>query len=99
MDAQGRVAVMWRNWLNGSRDMFAALSSDGGKTFATAQKLGSGTWKLNGCPMDGGSIAVRSPLDRRLPLGVPPQAEHLRFAVVAGLALAAGMVLGRMLPR
>jgi hypothetical protein len=45
------------------------------------------------------TYTVRSPLDRRLPLGVPPQAEHLRFAVVAGLALAAGMVLGRMLPR
>jgi hypothetical protein len=58
MDSLGRVAVMWRNWLRGSRDMFAALSNDGGKTFAAAQKLGSGTWKLNGCPMDGGSITV-----------------------------------------
>jgi hypothetical protein len=58
MDAQGRVAVMWRNWLGGSRDMYAALSSDGGKTFAAAQKLGSGTWKLNGCPMDGGALAL-----------------------------------------
>lgn len=58
MDAQGRVAVMWRNWLGGSRDMYAALSSDGGKTFAVAQKLGSGTWKLNGCPMDGGAVAL-----------------------------------------
>jgi hypothetical protein len=60
MDAQGRVAVMWRNWLGGSRDMYAALSSDGGTTFAAAQKLGSGTWKLNGCPMDGGSVALRA---------------------------------------
>lgn len=58
MDTQGHVAVMWRNWLNGSRDMFAALSSDGGKTFTAAQKLGFGTWKINGCPMDGGSIAL-----------------------------------------
>ena len=58
MDAQGRVAVMWRNWLGGSRDMYAALSSDSGKTFATAQKLGSGTWKLNGCPMDGGAVTL-----------------------------------------
>jgi hypothetical protein len=57
MDAQGRVAVMWRNWLGGSRDMYAALSSDGGKSFADAQKLGSGTWKLTGCPMDGGAVA------------------------------------------
>ncbi|MGV3532010.1 MAG: sialidase family protein [Chthoniobacteraceae bacterium] len=58
MDGEGRVAVMWRNWLDGSRDMFAALSNDGGKTFAAAQKLGSGTWKLNGCPMDGGAITL-----------------------------------------
>lgn len=57
MDAKGRIAVMWRNWLGGARDMYAAISSDGGKTFAAAQKLGSGTWKLNGCPMDGGTIA------------------------------------------
>jgi len=58
MDAKGRVTVMWRNWLGGSRDMYAATSSDAGKTFATAQKLGTGTWKLNGCPMDGGAIAL-----------------------------------------
>lgn len=56
MDGKGRVAVMWRNWLGGSRDMYAAMSDDYGKTFAPAQKLGSGTWKLNGCPMDGGAI-------------------------------------------
>ena len=57
---QGNIAIMWRNWLNGSRDMYEALSSDGGKTFGLAQKLGSGTWRLNGCPMDGGSIAFAS---------------------------------------
>ncbi len=56
MDGKGRIAVMWRNWLGGSRDMYAAVSDDHGKTFAPAQKLGSGTWKLNGCPMDGGAI-------------------------------------------
>jgi hypothetical protein len=37
--------------------MYAVLSGDDGKTFAPPQKLGTGTWKLNGCPMDGGSIA------------------------------------------
>lgn len=58
MDARGRVAVMWRNWLGGARDMYAVLSSDGGQTFAAPQKLGSGTWKVNGCPMDGGAIAL-----------------------------------------
>ena len=53
----GEIAAMWRNWLGGSRDMWLAVSRDGGKTFSGAQKLGSGTWKLNGCPMDGGAVA------------------------------------------
>jgi hypothetical protein len=48
---------MWRNWLGGSRDLYLATSRDGGRTFSPAQKLGTGTWKLNGCPMDGGSVA------------------------------------------
>ncbi|MES2178046.1 MAG: hypothetical protein V4550_09295 [Gemmatimonadota bacterium] len=52
------VAVMFRNWLAGSRDMYALQSADGGRTFASAQKLGEGTWKLDACPMDGGSVAV-----------------------------------------
>jgi hypothetical protein len=57
VDAAGRVAVMWRNWLGGARDMYLATSTDGGATFGPAGKLGSGTWPLKGCPMDGGSIA------------------------------------------
>ena len=52
----GEIAAMWRNWLGGSRDLYTATSRDG-RTFSPAQKLGTGTWKLNGCPMDGGSIA------------------------------------------
>jgi len=58
MDATGRVAVMWRNWLGGSRDLYLVTRSDRGKTFGPARKLGEGTWKLDGCPMDGGSIAI-----------------------------------------
>lgn len=56
--SKGDVVVMWRNWLNGARDMFQAASSDGGKTFSAPTKLGSGTWKLLACPMDGGSLAA-----------------------------------------
>jgi hypothetical protein len=52
----GRALVMWRNWLGGSRDMYLTASDD--EKFATPQKLGQGTWKLNGCPMDGGGIAT-----------------------------------------
>ena len=53
----GRIAVMWRNWLDRSRDMYVSESAADGSSFTETKKLGSGTWKLNGCPMDGGSIA------------------------------------------
>lgn len=57
IDAAGRIHVMFRNWLGGSRDLYLATSQDQGTTFAAA-KLGTGTWKLNACPMDGGGLAV-----------------------------------------
>jgi hypothetical protein len=57
-DRQGNVYVMWRNSLEGRRDMYISVSRDGGKTFSTAEKLGSGTWQLAACPMDGGYLAV-----------------------------------------
>ena len=53
----GEIAAMWRNWLGGSRDPWLAISADGGATFGEAKKLGAETWKLNGCPMDGGALA------------------------------------------
>ena len=52
------VYVMFRNWLNGNRDLYLTQSSDGGINFGKAQKLGTGSWKLNGCPMDGGGLAI-----------------------------------------
>jgi len=57
IDGQGEIHVMFRNWLDGSRDMYLASSKDGGKNFAAA-KLGEGTWKLNACPMDGGGLVM-----------------------------------------
>lgn len=54
------ISVMFRNWMNGSRDMYLATSSDKGQTFSTAQKLGTGTWQFNACPMDGGGLSVDS---------------------------------------
>jgi hypothetical protein len=59
-DQQGNVYVMFRNELQGARDMFVAHSRDGGKSFRPAQKLGMGTWNLKACPMDGGGIALDS---------------------------------------
>lgn len=52
----GDIYAMWRNWLGGSRDLYLAVSKDGGETFHE-QKLGEGTWPLDACPMDGGGVA------------------------------------------
>ncbi len=60
-DPNGRIFVQWRNSLAGARDMYVASSSDGGKIFSNATKLGSGSWPLKACPMDGGAIAVTDP--------------------------------------
>lgn len=57
-DASGKLHIMWRNSLGGSRDMYLASSSDGGTTFGRASKLGSGTWRLDACPMDGGYLVI-----------------------------------------
>lgn len=55
--ADGRVAIMFRNSLAGQRDMHLAESKDG-VTFSSARKLGTGSWSLNACPMDGGAVAL-----------------------------------------
>ena len=52
------VYVMFRNWLHGNRDLYIIQSMDGGNTFGEAQKLGKESWPLNGCPMDGGGLAL-----------------------------------------
>jgi len=52
------IYVMWRNVLQGARDMYVAGSTDSGVTFANARKLGDGTWPLTACPMDGGGVAM-----------------------------------------
>lgn len=57
VDSSGNVWAAWRNWLDGARDMYASVSRDGGRTFSSARKLGSGTWNLKACPMDGGNLA------------------------------------------
>lgn len=57
-DARGGLHVLWRNQLRGARDMYLTTSTDGGKTFRPEGKLGTGTWRLNSCPMDGGGLAA-----------------------------------------
>jgi hypothetical protein len=57
IDDEGGITVMFRNSLEGARDLYIVRSRDGGQTFQPAQKLGEGTWELNACPMDGGGLA------------------------------------------
>ena len=57
IDSGGQILVMWRNWLAGARDMYLSRSGDG-VTFSKPEKLGTGTWQLNACPMDGGGIGI-----------------------------------------
>jgi hypothetical protein len=56
-DSSGQIMVMWRNWLAGSRDMYLVRSRDGA-SFAKPEKMGTGTWPLNACPMDGGGVVI-----------------------------------------
>ena len=55
--ANGKLYVMWRNVIDGNRDLYVATST-GGNDFEGAKKLGEGSWKLNACPMDGGGLSV-----------------------------------------
>lgn len=52
------IYVMFRNWVNGNRDLYLIHAADGGTGFGPAQKLGKGSWPLKGCPMDGGGLAL-----------------------------------------
>ena len=55
----GSVYVMFRNSLAGARDLYLAHSRDRGSSFSIS-KLGTGTWKLEACPMDGGGLTEDS---------------------------------------
>jgi len=55
-DAEGNLAVMWRNSIAGHRDMWLTTRAKGATKFTPAVRLGQGTWTLNACPMDGGRI-------------------------------------------
>lgn len=57
--ANGRVWVMWRNVIDGYRDLYVTYSDDG-VHFQPAAKQGVGAWKLNACPMDGGGFFVEN---------------------------------------
>ena len=49
-------AVMFRNAVNGNRDMYLSEWTTSG-TVSAPKKLGEGSWALDACPMDGGGLA------------------------------------------
>ncbi len=53
------VHVLFRNSVQGNRDMYLVSSKDRGKTWSTASRLGREHWELNACPMDGGSLVIQ----------------------------------------
>jgi len=63
-DARGKLYLLFRNNLGNIRDMHVVESLDDGQTWQTrSRKLGSGTWNINACPVQGGSMAF-SPDDQ-----------------------------------
>ena len=81
VSAEGVIHVLFRNALEGSRDLYVVRSEDGGKTFVAANRLGRGTWKLEACPMDGGGLAV----DGRGAVATVWRRDQTVFATEGGL--------------
>lgn len=50
------VYLMFRNNVGGNRDLYVTKSIGQGASFSEPEKLGIGSWAINGCPMDGGNI-------------------------------------------
>jgi hypothetical protein len=55
---RNRVDVMFRDVVEGSRDMHLLTWQFNGP-ISDAKKLGTGSWHINACPMDGGGLAHR----------------------------------------
>jgi hypothetical protein len=59
-DRAGRLLMMWRNDLDGNRDMFLrTFEYKAGQWIGgEASLLGRGHWPIDRCPMDGGALAA-----------------------------------------
>jgi hypothetical protein len=57
INTDAAMAVMFRNNLDGYRDMYVARSRDWTK-LGPPKKSGTGSWKLDACPMDGGALVL-----------------------------------------
>lgn len=53
------IQVLFRNSLNGNRDMFlASILEEGDKLSVHSTQMGTLNWQFNACPMDGGMLSV-----------------------------------------
>lgn len=60
INPKGDIFVMFRNKLDGARNMYVISSNDKGEHFGKAEKQGTADYMINACPMDGGDLAVNS---------------------------------------
>lgn len=58
IEQNGDLHVMFRNKVSGARNMYLTSSKDSGGHFDKPRKLGTGEFMIDGCPMDGGDLAV-----------------------------------------
>jgi len=55
--ADGNAVAMWRDAIEGNRDLWCVALGDG-KTLGEPAPAGTGHWRLEACPMDGGGLGV-----------------------------------------
>ncbi|MBI5851275.1 MAG: exo-alpha-sialidase [Planctomycetes bacterium] len=60
LDRDGRAVALWRDAIEGDRDMFAGVLDPAGERITDPAPVGEGHWKLDACPMDGGGLALDS---------------------------------------
>jgi len=58
IDREGRAHVIFRNDLDGNRDMYVATSDEDVSAFGPARRVVGESWALRRCPMQGGALAV-----------------------------------------
>ena len=58
VDHEGRAHAMWRNDLDGNRDMYVATSDARVSAFGAPRAVDAASWALRQCPMQGGEMAV-----------------------------------------
>ncbi|MEY4939917.1 MAG: hypothetical protein RIQ93_1652 [Verrucomicrobiota bacterium] len=86
-DAEGNLGLMWRNSLEGARDLWFSSRTARAPAFSPAVKRGEGSWKLEACPMDGGNIIA---LGGGKFASVGQRAGQIVFAAVDGSELILG---------